>query len=44
MQTGAKYTANNIIDDVFHSNGDCLIKFVEKNGYFAFIAKLLKRG
>ena len=36
MQTGAKYTANNIIDDVFHSNGDCLIKFVGKNGYFAF--------
>jgi len=36
MQTGAKYTTNNIIDDVFHSNGDCNIKFVEKNGYFAF--------
>ena len=36
MQTGAKYTANNIIDDIFHSSGDCIVKFVGKNGYFAF--------
>lgn len=36
MNTGESHNASHIIDDIFHSSGNCNIKSVGENGYFTF--------
>ena len=37
MQTGKKYNINNLVDDVFNTNNDCVMYPTNQDGYFFFI-------
>jgi hypothetical protein len=37
MKTRRKYNANQIIDDIFHTDGNCAISSMSQEGYFVFI-------
>ena len=37
MKTGKKFNATRVIDDIFHTDGDCRIRALNKTGYFYFI-------
>jgi len=37
MKTGKKFNVSNLVDDVFHTTGDCRISSMEQKGCFYFI-------
>jgi len=37
MKTGKKYNVSRLVDDIFHTTGNCEINSTSQTGYFVFI-------